>query len=486
MSYIQLRAVYQQLHEELEAWVTKEGGGAREAALRIERACQNNLISLDLSSLELKTLPAAIGQLQHLYVLDLSSNQLTILPAEIGQLQHLYVLDLSLNQLTTLPAEIGQLLQLQILDLQSNRLTTIPAEIGRLLQLQALSLSLNQLTTLPAEISQLLQLDSLTFYGNPTLSEIPIAWSNLLNITNLDISGTSIPFEQLHLVLATIRRQRDVGAAERLPLKLNLWKDYAQIQGLNLDISVLTPEQKQLIYEWLVRLEGSGDFRLSQRSLCETACRMLNTVLKDGTFRETFFVQVRDNLVGCGDRAAMSFNEIYTAWVLATLPPDGAIHRKLEILTGVAKTNTLRSCLQQIIDSHERATGVQEQESVEVYLYYESTLQERLSLVSAIQNMLYATIGQREWIDVRNLTRQVMESYSDTLIEIPAFDALIKQDKPFMAHWASVDEPFQEQLGSLSEDVTVTSETYLTRTKEIQEARHLTWKTKAIQWAEAN
>ncbi|WP_368665331.1 leucine-rich repeat domain-containing protein [Neochlamydia sp. EPS4] len=42
----------------------------------------------------------------------LSSNQLTSLHAEIGQLSRLRQLYLSYNQLTALPAEIGQLPQL--------------------------------------------------------------------------------------------------------------------------------------------------------------------------------------------------------------------------------------------------------------------------------------------------------------------------------------------------------------------------------------
>ena len=562
----------QQFHEELEAWVASEGGRARAAALKIERAFQNKSASLDLSYLRLKTLPTVIGQLLLLQKLNLSGNQLTTLPAEFGQLlqlKELYLnsnqlttfpavigqllqlreLRLSSNQLTALPAVIGQLLQLQVLYLHSNQLTTLPAEIGQLLQLRELRLSsnqlttfppeicqltqlkkldldLNRLTTLPAVIGQLLQLEMLhlnsnrlttlppeigqlrqlkilriysnrltilpavigqllrlrtfDFSNNPAVSEIPIVFCNMLNITDLDIHGTSVPSAQRELILDIIQRQRGATAAERLPKKINLWENYALMSGLNLDTSVLDPVQKESLYEWLVRLEKARDFQRSQQSLCETACRILCTVLEDRTFRDTFFAQVSGNLEGCGDRAAMSFNEIYTAWRLATLPRAATIRRKLAILTGIAKTNTLRSCLQQSIDRHEIETGMREQENVEIYLYYENRLREELSLVSAIQDMLYAPTGQREWIDIRDLTRQVMEFYLDELIQIPAFDALIKQDLAFMRQWAPVEDQFQEQLASLSEDVT--SEELLTRSREIQEARDLAWKTAATQW----
>ncbi len=521
---------HQQLHEELEAWVASEGGRSTEAAARIESAYRDHLTTLDLSNLRLITLPAVIGKLQRLERLllaqnqlttfpaemcqlhqlkrlDLRSNQLIILPHEIGQLQQLEWLDLSSNKLiilpveighlvqleelilcsnhlTTLPAQIGQLLRLKKLYLPSNRLTILPPEIGRLLELQDLRLYSNQLITLPPEIGQLLQLRRLELQNNPALSALPVAFGNLSGITELDISRTSIPPAQQELFFATVRRHRNAGAVERLPQKLELWKGYAQMSDLNLDIRVLAQGQKEMLHEWLVRLETAQDFQRSQQSLCETACRMLNTVLTDRAFRETFFVQVRENLEACGDRAAMSFNEIYTAWVLATLSPQEATHRKLAILKGIAKTNTLRSCLQKIIGIHERKTNHLEQESVEIYLYYENILRVELSLVSAIQNMLHARIGRRDWIDAGRLAKQVTEAYLDTLIEIPAFDALIRQDQAFMVRWTPVEDQFQEQLERLQDDCN--SADYVTRSGEILEERNLAWKAAAIRWAQSN
>ena len=184
-------------HEELEAWVAREGGHAREAADRIERAYQNNSTSLDLSALRLNTLPPVIGQLLQLRRLYLNSNRLTTLPAAIGNLLQLQELYLDSNQLTTLPAAIGNLLQLQKLYLHLNQLTTLPAEIGNLLQLQVLSLSANRLTTLPAAIGQLLRLQRLNLSAN-RLTTLPAEIGNLLQLQVLNLHSnrlTTLPAE---------------------------------------------------------------------------------------------------------------------------------------------------------------------------------------------------------------------------------------------------------------------------------------------------
>ena len=52
----------------------------------IEKAVRDEETSLDLSSSELTSLPAEIGQLTALTQLNLWNNHLTSLPAEIGQL----------------------------------------------------------------------------------------------------------------------------------------------------------------------------------------------------------------------------------------------------------------------------------------------------------------------------------------------------------------------------------------------------------------
>jgi internalin A len=138
----------------------------RELIKEIQRAVQNKVKTLELSSKGLIELPPEIGQLTQLQKLDLSNNKLTQLPPEIGQLTRLQELVLHNNQLLYLSPEIGRLTQLQELDLHANWLTQLPAEIGQLTQLQWLYLYNNRLTQLPAKIGQLRQLRELDLRRN--------------------------------------------------------------------------------------------------------------------------------------------------------------------------------------------------------------------------------------------------------------------------------------------------------------------------------
>jgi len=162
---------------------------------RIRQAADSGAESLNLSNLELTSLPSEIGQLIKLTTLYLHINQLTSLSPEIGQLTNLTSLMLSGNGLTSLPPKISQLTSLKKLDLASNELTNLPSEIGQLTSLTELNLSLNQLTTLPSEIGHLTNLTQLYLWGNE-LTGLPPEISQLNNLKELEINLnqlTSLP-----------------------------------------------------------------------------------------------------------------------------------------------------------------------------------------------------------------------------------------------------------------------------------------------------
>ena len=178
-------------------------GSSAEKAATIRSWMNNNplllcqVTSLDLSNLNLTTLPKEIGRLTSLQALSLTNNQLSTLPKEIYQLGNLQGLFLSDNMLSALPKEIGQLPSLQWLSLSNNRLTTLPKEIGQLTNLEGLYLNKNQLADLPKEIGQLTNLRGLSLSNN-MLTTLPKEIGQLSNLQGLGLSGnmlTTLPEE---------------------------------------------------------------------------------------------------------------------------------------------------------------------------------------------------------------------------------------------------------------------------------------------------
>jgi Leucine-rich repeat (LRR) protein len=166
----------------LNTW--QDRGNTEEAKSRIIQCVREMKNNLNLTWLDLTSLPAGIGQLTQLRELNCGHNLLSSLPTEIGQLAGLQQLDCCNNQLTSLPTGIGQLMQLRNLDCSDNQLTPLPTEICQLKQLTRLNCSLNQLTSLPAEIGQLTQLTQLSCSQNQ-LTALPPDIGKLTQLTRL-------------------------------------------------------------------------------------------------------------------------------------------------------------------------------------------------------------------------------------------------------------------------------------------------------------
>jgi hypothetical protein len=92
-----------------------------------------------------------------------------------------------------------------------------------------------------------------------------------------------------------------------------------------------------------------------------------------------------------------------------------------------------------------------QQESVEIYLYYETTLRERLHLLTAVQTMAYEQYGKRDWIDEAQLIEEVNRQYLDHVIEIPVFEKLLSEDEAIQTELANLNQNFQERLAQLGD-----------------------------------
>jgi Leucine-rich repeat (LRR) protein len=172
----------------LEVWVNEALEGEKSARLtarrRIQEVFENNFASLNLSSLNLTTIPANIfcylinltslnlsgnlldglpegvfNGLIKLENLNLSNNDLCMLPERVfNGLTNLEYLHLSNSHLVVLPERIfNDLTKLKILDLSNNQLWSIPERLFKdLTKLENLNLSNNQLSTLSDELLSVL------------------------------------------------------------------------------------------------------------------------------------------------------------------------------------------------------------------------------------------------------------------------------------------------------------------------------------------
>ena len=184
------------------------------------------ITGLLLSNMDLKEIPASIGNIKSLEYLDLSFNDLKKLPDTIGNLKSLKELNLEDNHLTELPYTIGDLASLHTLNVSANKLTTLPesfGDIGSLASihqddifyfpksdrecvklrmileefskptscLELLDLSENRLKKLPDSVGKLISLRQLYLSLN-NLKSLPKTFQNLISLEALDLSFNNI------------------------------------------------------------------------------------------------------------------------------------------------------------------------------------------------------------------------------------------------------------------------------------------------------
>ena len=122
------------LEKALEIWAN-EGDPSEQRSIaknRILECFVNKSCILDLSNLNLKSLPTEISSLDSLNFLNLEHNQLTNLPPTFGLLSNLKVLHLEHNQLTNLPPTFGLLSNLKVLYLEHNQFPNSSCEFNPL------------------------------------------------------------------------------------------------------------------------------------------------------------------------------------------------------------------------------------------------------------------------------------------------------------------------------------------------------------------
>ncbi len=98
---------------------------------KVEEAVKSKAIELDLSNLNISTLPKTIFKIKTLKRLNVSNNQITEIPEEIGYLNRLESLNLEHNQLKSLPTTLARLRKLKNFTCEANPFDGIPQSVCR-------------------------------------------------------------------------------------------------------------------------------------------------------------------------------------------------------------------------------------------------------------------------------------------------------------------------------------------------------------------
>ncbi|MBO4227557.1 E3 ubiquitin--protein ligase [Bradyrhizobium neotropicale] len=417
----------------LDNWVAEEGQGEaenrRQGRTRIRASDNTGSHSLDLSSLSLTALPAALPP--RLLELRARHNELTSLPDTFPPgLQHLLIshnrlislpdalpatlsrLEVADNSLTSLPANLPA--GLEILNANDNRLTRLPDALPS--ALTSLAVSGNQLTDLPESLpSWLIELDvssnqlanlpdplpstlqSLNLSGNrlTSLPEglleglVPNLSLNYPHLENLEFGDNPLPDDVLaHLAAAEAPPQLAQqslyeAAAQWLaddPATLAEWQHFADEPGA------------QDYAQFLERLRGSVNY--GNDAFRQAVADDLRQAAANPRLREQFFAQASEANASCEDRVTLHWNGMQTARLnadveggvydnrLGELIQRGRIAFRLEALDEIARdrVNLLVSDDPNVDD-------------IEVYLAYQHRLREPLELSHVAPDMRFLAVS---------------------------------------------------------------------------------------------
>lgn len=389
--------------------------------------------------------------------LNMESNNIQTLPTAITNMTGLLELKLSNNRISEVPPEIGECVRLRRLWLDGNTISELPSEMSGCVSLSALSLNRNPITSTPSSFLQLNSLVEITCDENQwELSQLAL--------------GNTISFQN---VLDRNRHNRNSGVTSGSLLgKLKEWSSGTGLVWEDDDLAVFSESELQMVAEWVQRLANTRDFSNDAVETKHAATSIMHTVVNDPDFKKTFFAQIAANLERCGDRAAMAFNEIFTAWKLHTAS-DLDKRSRLDICIAVAKTNTLRELVSQVAGGRE---------SVETYLWVEKELSDRLGLLTFARNCLYG-VGKNS-VNLEELQIGVNQNWETALFDMLEHQTKLFPDFPFQLP-EDMQQQFHQRLDAIEErqcEGILTSGEYLEAMTEVQKAQMAKLKEVRREW----
>lgn len=186
-----------------------------------------NLTKLNCSNNKLKDISENIKNLNNLTSLDLSGNKLNDLPANITDQKNLTKLDISNNVFEKIPLNILSMKKLTTLKLSNNQISTVPSQITQLALLKILDLSKNKLTKLPSGLEQCRNLSEVDISFNPKIHQLPGSFERMFSLESLKTEKTGIPNKDVTTILDACKKNK-----ASLKSQIAEWQDYAKHKNL--------------------------------------------------------------------------------------------------------------------------------------------------------------------------------------------------------------------------------------------------------------
>ncbi|WP_299224082.1 hypothetical protein [uncultured Aquimarina sp.] len=151
-----------------------------------------NLKILQLNRLKLRVVPKNLYDLSNLEVLDLGGNYLKKIDEDLGRLNKLKFLSFrNNNKLQYLPKSIGNLKCLERFDISGTWISELREELAQCTELISISANACKIKTLPENIGNLVKLKHLNLAANK-IEKIPASIGELKNLEDLSLGSNEI------------------------------------------------------------------------------------------------------------------------------------------------------------------------------------------------------------------------------------------------------------------------------------------------------
>lgn len=344
-----------------------------------------------------------------------------------------------------------------------NRISTFIADTEGLQQ-GSLDLSNLYLMHIPPVVFEIPHLRHLHLSRNPMLTDACLPERLALNseIESIFISGTQISERKKDELVDEAKQRRIKKQLDNeLNFILKKWeKTFPRSKDAFRFIKSLENQHQATIAVWLERSETMQMYahgnRATKQRILDLIEELLNTI-KDQpiassppSFLDSFLVHAERNNRNCGDRAGMTFNEMYTLLELFKLEKsDARFEEKIKVCIAAAKVFCLRKKI---------ANEIQEKLphlklNVEIYLYFETILKDQLGLLSFLSSMEFGRIGNRSEIDKYALQNHVAENYLTELFALDVFKTFIESNEEFLLFKEKKQQKLDKRQEQLDDDL---------------------------------